>query len=349
MSGHRPRPAAVRRAGLLLHPTSLPGRYGVGDLGPAAAAFLAWAADAGQTVWQVLPLGPTGMGDSPYGCLSAYAGNPLLVSPERLADEGLLRREDLAIGESAPGDRVAFDAVRATRERTLRASFRCFREGPPSGITAAFEAFCADPGQRRWLEDWVLFSAVKAAHGGREWTSWEPGLRDREPSALRSAAHELVDETAYHRYCQFLFFRQWAALRDVARSHGIAILGDVPIYPAFDSAEVWAERSSFELDADGRPLRVAGVPPDYFSPTGQRWGNPLFRWDRLAADRFEWWIERLRANLVSPTSSGSTTSAASPAIGRSPPTNRRRSTGCGWRARARRSSSHCGASWATCR
>lgn len=187
--------------------------------------------------------------------------------------------------------------MRAARERTLRASFDHFRREPPAGATAAFEAFCADPGQRRWLEDWVLFSAIKAAHGGREWTSWEPGLRDREPSALRSAAHDLQEEAAYHRYSQFLFFRQWAALRDVARSHGIAIMGDVPIYPAFDSAEVWAARSAFELDAGGHPLRVAGVPPDYFSPTGQRWGNPLFRWDRLAAEGFDWWIERLRANL----------------------------------------------------
>lgn len=290
-------PSAPRRAGLLLHPTSLPGRYGVGDLGPVASAFLAWAADAGQSVWQVLPLGPTGMGDSPYGCLSAFAGNPLLVSPERLAEEGLLAPEDLESGESPVSDRVDFDTVRRDRDRTLRTAHLRFRRSPPGWAVEAFDRFCADPAHQGWLDDWALFAALKAAHGGREWTAWEPALRDRDPSALRAAARDLADEAAYHRFCQFLFDRQWAALRGEARRLGIAILGDLPIYPALDSAEVWSDRASFELDAEGRPLRVAGVPPDYFSATGQRWGNPLYRWDRLAAEGFAWWVARLRANL----------------------------------------------------
>lgn len=297
MSDSRVRDGGPRRAGLLLHPTSLPGRYGIGDLGPTASAFLAWAADAGQAIWQVLPLGPTGMGDSPYGCLSAFAGNPLLISPERLAEEGLLPREALTLGEEPPGDRVAFEAARARREQILRASFAHFRAAPPAGIREAFEAFVDAPEQRSWLEDWTLFSALKAAHDGREWTAWDAALRDREPGALESAVRRLGDETSYHRYCQFLFFRQWAALRAEAHRRGISILGDVPIYLAFDSAEVWASRGHFELDDTGRPLRVAGVPPDYFSRTGQLWGNPLYRWERFAAEGFAWWIERLRANL----------------------------------------------------
>ncbi len=285
-----------RRAGLLLHLTSLPSRFGAGDLGPAAAAFVDWAASAGQSLWQVLPLGPTGMGDSPYGCLSAFAGNPLLISPERCHEDGLLAAAELD-DESAGGDRVDFAAARSLREKQLRRAWERWRSAPRAELTAAHDAFCEAPEQRFWLRDWALFAALKAAHGGRAWTAWNPELRDRRPGALAAAAQRLADEVAYHRFVQWLFARQWAALRERAREAGIELLGDVPTYVALDSADVWAHRDLFELDEEGQPLRVAGVPPDYFSETGQLWGNPLYRWDRLRETGFTWWCERLRANL----------------------------------------------------
>jgi len=287
----------TRGAGLLLHPTSLPSRFGVGDLGPGAASFLAWAARAGVSVWQVLPLGPTGMGDSPYGCLSAFAGNPLLVSPELCRDEGLLGEEDLAPDDSHGGDRVDFVAAAGLRERQLRRALANFRAAPPEALARAFAAFRDAPEQAGWLRDWALFAALKAAHGGAAWPGWDPELRDRRPGALAAAEQRLGAELEYHRFVQFLFFRQWEALRGRAHAAGIELLGDLPIYVAADSADVWAHRELFELDEAGQPLRMAGVPPDYFSATGQLWGNPLYRWDRLRESGYAWWIERLRANL----------------------------------------------------
>ncbi|HSM50793.1 MAG TPA: 4-alpha-glucanotransferase, partial [Thermoanaerobaculia bacterium] len=287
----------TRGAGLLLHPTSLPSRFGAGDLGPEAASFLDWAARAGQSVWQVLPLGPTGMGNSPYGCLSAFAGNPLLVSPELCRDEGLLGEDDLARAESPGGDRVDFAAAAGSRERQLRHAFTAFRESPSESLSRAFAEFREAPEQATWLRDWALFAALKAGHGGRAWTDWDPELRDRRPGALAAAERRLGEELEYHRFVQFLFFRQWSALRDRTRAAGVELLGDLPIYVAADSADVWAHRELFELDGASQPLRVAGVPPDYFSATGQLWGNPLYRWDRLRESGYAWWIERLRANL----------------------------------------------------
>jgi 4-alpha-glucanotransferase len=287
----------TRGAGLLLHPTSLPSRFGVGDLGPEAASFLDWATRAGQSVWQVLPLGPTGMGNSPYGCLSAFAGNPLLVSPELCRDEGLLGEGDLAAAASPGGDRVDFAAAASSRERQLRQAFAAFRARPSEVLSRAFAEFREAPEQAGWLRDWALFAALKAGHGGRAWTDWDPELRDRRPGALAAAERRHGEELEYQRFVQFLFFRQWSALRERARAAGVELLGDLPIYVAADSADVWAHRELFELDEAGRPLRVAGVPPDYFSATGQLWGNPLYRWDRLRESGYAWWIERLRANL----------------------------------------------------
>jgi 4-alpha-glucanotransferase len=286
-----------RAAGILLHPTSLPGPHGIGDLGPAASAFLAWAESAGLRVWQVLPLGPTGYGNSPYGALSAFAGNPLLVSPELLAEEGLLPRPALAPRPHFRHDRVDYDAARSWKEHLLRASFAHFLSHPPARLRAEEEAWLEAPEQAYWLGDFALFVALKARHGGAAWTDWPPAVRRREPAALAEARRELRDEIAYHSYGQFLFFRQWDRLRSSARSRGISILGDVPIYVAADSAEIWAHPELFKLAADGRPRVVAGVPPDYFSATGQRWGNPIYDWRRMARDGYRWWIERLRANL----------------------------------------------------
>ncbi len=286
-----------RAAGILLHVTSLPGPHGIGDLGPAASAFLAWAESAGLAVWQVLPLGPTGYGNSPYGALSAFAGNPLLISPERLAEEGLLPGPALAARPTFAPDRVDYEAAAPWKERVLRSSFAHFREHAPAPLRADHEDWIGAPEQAPWLADYALFTALKARQRGAAWTDWPPALRRREPAALAAARDSLRDELDFHVYAQFVFFRQWDRLHAAARARGIAILGDVPIYVAHDSAEVWARPELFKLGADGGPRVVAGVPPDYFSSTGQRWGNPIYDWRRMARDGYVWWIERLRANL----------------------------------------------------
>lgn len=285
-----------RRAGILLHPTSLPGPFGVGDLGPAAERFLRFLAHAGQSVWQVLPLGPPAWGGSPYGCLSAFAGNPLLLSPERLIEDGLLAPEDLA----APGftdGKVAFGRAADSKQKLLRLAFtRCARvEGAITPAEVA--AFRAHPDQQFWLEDWSLFAALKSKHRGKPWFEWKKELAHREPAALAKAAAQLEEEIAYQVFLQFLFDRQWQQLRREARALGIAIMGDLPIYVAHDSADVWANPGLFDLDEERRPRHVAGVPPDYFSEDGQLWGNPLYDWRQMEDDGFRWWKERLRANL----------------------------------------------------
>jgi len=291
-----PRPAA-RAAGLLLHPTSLPSRYGVGDLGPGAVTFLDWAREAGQSVWQVLPLGPTGMGQSPYNCLSAFAGSPLLISPERLGEDELLSAEEASWGAGEPTAEVDFARAEGARLAQLRAAWERFRRQPRSLLGEEFLAFRSAPEQHRWLADWALFSTLKAAHAGREWSAWDLELRRREPAALAAARARANDEIDFHAWVQFLFFRQWEALRGEAEARAIRILGDLPLYVAHDSADVWANPELFQLDAEGLPTAVAGVPPDYFSATGQLWGNPLYRWDAMAREGFPWWIARVRHNL----------------------------------------------------
>jgi 4-alpha-glucanotransferase len=286
----------TREAGILLHPTSLPSRFGIGDLGPAADAFLDWAASAGLRIWQVLPLGPPGAHDSPYAGLSAFAGNPLLVSPEWLLEEGLLPASALDGAPAFPGDRVDFAAVHAFKERVLRASFAHARSVGAS-VTDAAARFAASPAHASWLADWGLFAALRAAHGDSGWTAWPAELVAREDGALEAARKEHADEIAFHVYAQFLFFRQWERVKRAANARGISILGDLPIYAALDSADVWSQRRLFAVDAAGRPEAVAGVPPDDFNEDGQFWGHPLYRWDVLAEESFDWWIERVRANL----------------------------------------------------
>lgn len=279
----------TRASGLLLHPTSLPSPYGVGDLGSAAYAFVDFLAAARQTWWQMLPVGPTHAAHSPYDSTSVFAGNPLLVSLERLVEIGLLDPDDLA-GAPPSGDRVDFDAAVRFREQRLRRAFARFARWDGGG-RSDFEAFCAR--SRPWLDDYALFLALKWAHRGAAWTHWEPALRDREPVALARARDELADEIDFHRFLQYLFQSQWDALRAHARARGVALLGDAPIFVAHDSADVWAHRDYFRLDREGRPLVVAGVPPDAFSATGQLWGNPLYDWDRLAERGYDWWVARL--------------------------------------------------------
>ncbi len=295
---HGPQTADSRAAGILLHPTSLPGPFGIGDLGPSVDRFLDWAAAGGQTIWQVLPLGPTGAGSSPYTSSSAFAGSPLLISPERLFEEGLLHREALEDAPQFGNDRVDFAAVRDWKERVLRLSWEQFDHLATPTLREEVSAFLRAPEQTAWLADWGRFAALKSYFSGRAWTEWGPDLAFRDPEALAAADEALGLEMAYERYVQFLFFRQWKRVRRAASERGIAIVGDMPIYAAHDSADVWANQEIFQLDGSGRPTAVAGVPPDYFSATGQLWGNPLYRWDVLKDQSYAWWIARIRSCLT---------------------------------------------------
>jgi 4-alpha-glucanotransferase len=282
-----------RRSGILLHPTSLPGPFGIGDLGSEAHLFVEFLAQTRQSIWQVLPLGPTGHGDSPYQCLSAFAGNPLLISPEWLAERGLVTREDLSEAADLPSAAVDFGRVKGFKRNVLAKAFAAFRANASPSDRKSFEGFCR--AQAWWLEDFALFIALKQHHGGAPWTSWPPALARREPSALAEATRGLSESTDRARFAQYLFFRQWRAVRRHAHLKGVAFMGDVPLFVAHDSADVWARPELFELDDAGLPRVVAGVPPDYFSETGQCWGNPIYRWDVMAADGFAWWVRRFQA------------------------------------------------------
>jgi 4-alpha-glucanotransferase len=284
----------ARTAGVLLHPTSLPGRFGIGDLGDELLSFLDWAQNAGLRIWQVLPLNAPGYGNSPYGCLSSYAGNPLLISPQRLVENGLLPADALEDVPAFAEDYVEFDRVTAFKRELLRQSFQHFSEHASDEQRQALAAFVHD---NAWLPDWTLYAALKEQHGGKAWTAWTSDVASRDRDALADARLDLADELRFHQYVQWLFFAQWAAVREAADARGIRIMGDVPIYVAGDSADVWANREIFQLDERGEPTVVAGVPPDYFSATGQRWGNPLYRWDVLRETHFRWWVSRFRAAL----------------------------------------------------
>ncbi len=284
-----------RASGILLHPTSLPNRFGIGDLGEAAYRFADFLAAADQTYWQVLPLGPTGYGDSPYQCFSAFAGNPLLVSPDRLVEQGLLAASALRHVPDFPPDTVDYGWVIPWKFSLLKESFQRFQSQARQEQRDAFYLFCQH--QAAWLDDYALFMALKEAHGGAVWSSWERPLAMRQPEALAEARTRLAESCQMQQYLQWLFFVQWAALRDYAHQKHLRIIGDIPIFVAYDSADVWANPGHFFLDDDGRPTVVAGVPPDYFSPTGQLWGNPLYRWDALAATGYAWWLKRIRSVL----------------------------------------------------
>jgi 4-alpha-glucanotransferase len=280
-----------RVSGILLHPTSLPGPFGIGDLGKTAYRFVDWLADAQQQLWQVLPLGPTGYGDSPYQCFSAFAGNPLLIDLFDLVARGYLTLDDLAV-PVFPADRVDYGRVIIWKNEILNLAFTRFRQQPPP---AAYTAFVA--AESWWLDDFALFMALKEAHGGRPWPEWEPELRDRHADALERARQEHRLAIEAHAFRQWLFFEQWLALKAYANARRVALIGDIPIYVAMDSADAWSQRHLFHFDAAGHPTVVAGVPPDYFSPTGQLWGNPLYDWRKMADDGYSWWIRRFRANL----------------------------------------------------
>ena len=284
-----------RSSGILLHPTSLPGHFGIGDLGAEAYHFADFLADAKQRLWQVLPLGPIGYGNSPYQCHSVFAGNPLLLSLEILVEEGLLETADLKDAPIFPEHVVDFEAVRDFKCPLLQKSFGAFEEKASMELREEFESFCKD--KASWLDGFALYTALKQAHGLQSWNMWEADIKLRSPAAVRRWRTKLAREIRYRKYQQFQFYKQWFRLRKYCNDRGIKIFGDMPIYVSLDSDTVWLHPKLFYLDQSGKPTVVAGVPPDYFSDTGQLWGNPIYRWDLMAQDGYAWWIERIRATL----------------------------------------------------
>lgn len=284
-----------RSAGILLHPTSLPGPDGIGDLGPEAYHWVNFLAESGCSLWQILPLGPTGYGDSPYQCFSAFAGNPFLVSPAMLLDDGMLTSVDLADRPLFPPDRVDFGPVIQWKLTLLDRAFKRFKRSTSQKRRADFEEFQA--ANTAWLPDFALFMAIKESQGGVSWENWPAPLRKRELDALETFSMENADSIERHIFRQFLFFNQWNALHKYTNDKGIQIIGDVPIFVAYDSADAWSHPDLFFFDSEGKPTFVAGVPPDYFSSTGQLWGNPLYRWDFHKLTGFAWWIERVKSAL----------------------------------------------------
>ncbi len=283
-----------RSSGVLLHVTSLPGPFGVGDLGPASHQWIDTLAAARQRWWQLLPISPTGYGDSPYQSPSTFAGNPNLLSPELLQREGLASAADVAACE-LPSGLVNFERVIQAKRQLIRAAVGRFRAGDTPTLREPFQRFCVQ--EAAWLDDFALFMAVKDSHKGIPWWQWPKPLALREPKSVRNAVETLADEIESHQFVQFLFARQWAEVREHAHARGVRLLGDLPIYVADDSADVWGNPELFMLGADHRPTLVAGVPPDYFSTTGQLWGNPVYDWDAHRRTGFCWWTSRMRATL----------------------------------------------------
>lgn len=289
-----PESEAQRSSGILLHVTSLPGPHGIGDLGPAAYRWVDQLAAAEQTWWQMLPLGPTGYADSPYQCLSAFAGNPNLISLELLVEERLLERRELPAIE-LPRKLVDYNRVTPLLAEATAAAHRRFQAGKAPQLAGPFDEFCRRHAE--WLDSFALFMALKQRYGGVSWLDWPAEHRQYDPPDLVRAARELAGPIGLHKFRQFLFFHQWNKLREYAHQRGVRFIGDMPIFVAGDSADVWSRPELFQLDNERRPTFVAGVPPDYFSATGQLWGNPLYDWQRHEETGFAWWIARLRASL----------------------------------------------------
>lgn len=283
-----------RSSGILLHPSSLPSPYGIGDLGPQSFRFIDWLASTGCKLWQVLPLGPTGYGDSPYQAFSAFAGNPYLISPDELFADGLLTQEDLDGMKDLPASHVDFGLFIPRKLDLLQKAFSRYQSNPEH-LRQAFDYFCAE--NASWLDDYTLFMALKEANGGGAWNGWPEALRKRKKAALSKAQKELGESVMRFAFYQFIFFRQWNKLRAYANERGIQIIGDIPIFVAYDSSDVWSHPDLFFLDREGNPTVVAGVPPDDFSATGQLWGNPLYKWDVHKKEGYAWWLSRVRSSL----------------------------------------------------
>jgi len=283
-----------RSGGILLHPSSLPGPYGMGDLGPQAYRFVDWLAETGCKLWQVLPLGPTGYGDSPYQCFSAFAGNPYLISFDSLIEEGLLTQDDFAEMPAFDDARVDYGQLIPWKLDLLQKAYSRLAS-TSKDFRKEFEKFCTS--NASWLDDYVLFMSLKEANGGGAWSDWAESLRKRNQVALEKAREEHAESILRYSFYQFVFFRQWNNLRSHANDKGIQIIGDIPIFIAYDSADAWAHPELFFLGEDSLPTVVAGVPPDYFSATGQLWGNPLYRWNVHKKSGYAWWLERFRSVL----------------------------------------------------
>jgi 4-alpha-glucanotransferase len=291
VASHGEVPRFERSSGILVHVTALPSKFGIGDLGPESYRFVNLLQKLGQSYWQVLPIGASDYLGSPYSSSSAFAGNANLISPELLVREGLLAPADLQTNVKFNAARVEFDAVRTLKEKFLRTAFDRLRKGQArQDVAPAFEAFKGE--NAAWLEDAVLFQALTDDQKTNEWLKWEERYVMRDQLALDGFRQSHADDLEFHRFVQFVFFRQWAALKKFANSHGVNIVGDIPIFVALNSADVWANPHNFQLDEKNHPLVVAGVPPDYFSKTGQLWGNPLYDWDRMEKDGFQWWTAR---------------------------------------------------------
>jgi 4-alpha-glucanotransferase len=285
-----------RSSGILLHPTSFPSRFGIGDLGLEAYRFIDFLAESYQQYWQVLPLGPTGYGNSPYASYSAMAGNPLLISPEQLREQGILAEDDFANLPAFPVEKVDFEQVVQTKIPLLKKACENFKTKASPLQQKEFAGFCES--KAYWLDDYALFMALKDTHEGASWHTWKPELAKLQPEALDQWRQQLKDEIFYYKYIQFEFFRQWSELKQYANMRGIQIIGDIPIYVAHDSADVWAHPEIFCLDEQtGEAAIMAGVPPDYFSETGQLWGNPVYNWEKLQQLDFKWWVQRFQAML----------------------------------------------------
>ncbi len=284
----------ARSCGILLHPTSLPSPYGIGDLGSQAYQWIDVLGQAQQKWWQILPLNPTGFGDSPYSSPSAFAGNPYMISPDIVVEEGLLGGSDIP-GHSFDPDRVEFGRVIEFKTGLLRKAWTNFKNGAANNLKSAQQEF--ESHNHYWLDDYGLFRAIKDSLKQKAWYDWPEDFKNREPEALDRARKDLGDDFGFHKFCQFLFFRQWQNVENYAHERGITILGDAPIFVSADSCDVWANPLLFQLDENLQPKVVAGVPPDYFSATGQLWGNPLYDWEALEKTGFQWWLDRVRTAL----------------------------------------------------
>lgn len=285
-----------RSSGILLHITSLPGNYGIGTMGKEAYRFVDFLVESGQKIWQILPLGHTGYGDSPYQCYSAFAGNPLLIDLDKLTDEGLLKKDDLPVNLYFDDENVDYGKVHDTKYPLLRKAYENFKDQKNKLRKIRFASFCQN--HSKWIEDYAFFMALKKHFKGVAWTDWEDDIKLKKQSSLDYYKEQLKDDINYYRFIQFLFFQQWLELKAYANLNGIQVIGDIPLYVAFDSSDAWANPEIFDFDERMNPVNVAGVPPDYFSETGQLWGNPLYNWKQLKQTGYQWWIDRVEANFT---------------------------------------------------
>ncbi len=286
----------TRKSGILLQPTSLPSKYGIGDFGPEAYQFIDFLKDSGQSLWQILPLNPVGFGESPYMSYSAFAGNPLLISIDSLLEQGLLLEEDVTDLPSFNEDVIEFSLVKDFKESLLLKAFQRFKATGGMDKVEGYRDFY--DANDSWLSDYCLFMALKDYFGGCAWNLWDKSIASRKTESVHKYAELLQDKIAYYSFTQFLFFEQWLQLKEYANNNGIKIIGDLPIFVSYDSSDVWVNSQLFELDPDGNPSMVAGVPPDYFSEFGQLWGNPLYRWGEMEKDDYQWWRSRFESILL---------------------------------------------------